>query len=432
MVDGDVIAYSVASFICALFVLEFGADKFIDHTTIIAKRTGIPQAVIALLTAGAEWEEVKSSLLSYASRGADFFVELAVVLISVARHRSSLALGNIVGSTISNILGAFSLGLLFHRNSDERVFDKSSKIYSVLLLVLTALIAGLLVFGHRLVWRIVGGVVIGLFVIYIFSITWTIYKGLITAPEVSDSDSSDDEGENDDSQEENAADEVPGTDNQPKQNSPAEEEQHCNANTADFAIEPAPMTEITSTETTPIIRNLRTSSSLVPGDPNTLDSSRRSKDHSLTYHVALLTLGILAVILSAYILSHAASTLVSEFGISDVVFGVVILSIATTIPEKFIAVVSGFRGQTGIMVANTVGSNIFLLSLCIGILWVITGGDYEEGSVKPAEIGVMLGSAVVMTLTIWFGAKWTRLIGGTMLVAYIAFLVLEFTLIHQV
>ena len=76
MVDGEVIAYSVPSFICALFVLEFGADKFIDHTTVVANRTGIPQGVIALLTAGAEWEEVKSSLLWYASRGADFLLSL--------------------------------------------------------------------------------------------------------------------------------------------------------------------------------------------------------------------------------------------------------------------------------------------------------------------------------------------------------------------
>ena len=58
MVDGEVIAYSIASFLCALFVLEFGADKFVDNTAIVAKRTGIPQGVIALLTAGAEWEEV--------------------------------------------------------------------------------------------------------------------------------------------------------------------------------------------------------------------------------------------------------------------------------------------------------------------------------------------------------------------------------------
>lgn len=58
MVNGNVITYSIAAFVCALFVLEFGADKFIKHTVIVAERTGIPQTLIGLLTAGAEWEEV--------------------------------------------------------------------------------------------------------------------------------------------------------------------------------------------------------------------------------------------------------------------------------------------------------------------------------------------------------------------------------------
>ena len=58
MANGDVIAFNIAAFICALFVLEFGADNFIDHTAIVASRTGISQALIGLLTAGAEWEEV--------------------------------------------------------------------------------------------------------------------------------------------------------------------------------------------------------------------------------------------------------------------------------------------------------------------------------------------------------------------------------------
>lgn len=76
MVNGEVIAYSVASFICALFALEFGADKFIDHTTIVAKRTGIPQGLIALLTAGAEWEEAKSSCGFTPPECADFLFSL--------------------------------------------------------------------------------------------------------------------------------------------------------------------------------------------------------------------------------------------------------------------------------------------------------------------------------------------------------------------
>lgn len=281
-------------------------------------------------------------------------------------------------------------------------------------------------------WRVIGGLAIGLFVIYVSSIAWTIYKGLITAPELSDSDSnsSDDEGYNEVPQEETAANEVLGVDDQPEQNGSVEG-QHCNASDPD-STEPAPMTDTIHLGRTQIMRSLGSSSSLVPVDMQSANSFGRSKDHSLMYHMAMLTLGISSVILSAYVLSHAASTLVDELGISDVVFGVVILSIATTIPEKFIAVVSGFRGQMGIMVANTVGSNIFLLSLCIGVLWVTTDGTYNEGSVEPAELGVMLGSAVLMALTVWFGAKWARLIGGIMLLAYIAFLVLEFTVIHKI
>lgn len=56
--SGEVIAYNVASLLCSLFLLERGADLFIDHTAVVAKRTGIPTSVLGLLTAGAEWEEV--------------------------------------------------------------------------------------------------------------------------------------------------------------------------------------------------------------------------------------------------------------------------------------------------------------------------------------------------------------------------------------
>jgi Ca2+/Na+ antiporter len=58
MADADTIIFNLAAFIAALFVLEFGADKFIDHTAKVAARLRIPPTLIALLTAGAEWEEV--------------------------------------------------------------------------------------------------------------------------------------------------------------------------------------------------------------------------------------------------------------------------------------------------------------------------------------------------------------------------------------
>jgi hypothetical protein len=50
---------SIASLIAGLFLLEYGADKFVDHTAILARRLGVSQTLVALLTAGAEWEEVR-------------------------------------------------------------------------------------------------------------------------------------------------------------------------------------------------------------------------------------------------------------------------------------------------------------------------------------------------------------------------------------
>lgn len=55
----DSICFNASAFIAGLFLLEFGADRFIDHTAIVATRLGVSQTLIALLTAGAEWEEVR-------------------------------------------------------------------------------------------------------------------------------------------------------------------------------------------------------------------------------------------------------------------------------------------------------------------------------------------------------------------------------------
>ncbi|KAG9667020.1 hypothetical protein KCU99_g9430, partial [Aureobasidium melanogenum] len=364
MANAVSLAYNVASFVCALFVLEFGADKFIDHTAVVAERTGIPESIIGLLTAGAEWEE------------------LAVVVICILQHRSSLAIGNIIGSGISNILGAFSLGLIFRSNEEVMVFDSSARMYTLVMLVVTGLVVGLHFVDSPMVSRVFGGILIGIFVLYVGSVAYLIAKGRLVAPE-SDSDSDSDSESEDD--EESTANAIAGS-------------------------------QVDST--TPLLAT-----------EQNMSSSRHK--HSIAYHVAFLVLGFLAVLLSSFVLSNASSSIAEESGLSEVLFGVVFLSIATTLPEKFIAVMSGSRNRTGILVANTVGSNIFLLTLCMGVLWVSTTGSFDRGTVNIVELFVLLGSSLFMTVVVWFGAWWSRVAGLIMLVGYLAFLVLEFTTIRH-
>ncbi|KAH7140517.1 hypothetical protein B0J13DRAFT_504764 [Dactylonectria estremocensis] len=372
MADADVIVFNVATFLAALFLLEFGADKFIDHTAVVARRTGLPETVVGLLTAGGEWEE------------------LVVVVASLARGRSSLAMGNVIGAAISNILGAFSLGLLSFETGRAAQFDRSARIYSLVLLVLTTFVIPILYFPTHAIWEVCGPVLIATFGIYLLLVGLAIGRGVLTAPEDSDSDSESD--------------------------SDAETE---------------------ATETDPLInRRVPKVRAASPGHhpeatPQPVPSRRRRR-HTLGYHGLYLLFGFIAICLAGYILSQAAANITDQFGISDVLFGVVILAIATTLPEKFIAVMSGYRGHPGILVANCVGSNIFLLSLCVGIIMVDTTGSLDGGNVTMPELVALWGSTLGLTLTVWFGARFCQWIGVAMLVGYVVFIVLEVTVIHRV
>ncbi|WPH03638.1 Hypothetical protein R9X50_00652100 [Acrodontium crateriforme] len=358
MANADIVAFNIAAFIAALFLLEAGADKFIDHTAIVARRIGVSQAIVGLLTAGAEWEE------------------LVVVVASLSRNRSSLAVGNVIGSAISNLLGAFSIGLLTHRQGIE--FDFSARVYSCLLLVVTTLVAPVTAFPGRILWVVSGSVLLVGFALYLISVAWAIHRGRISAPEGSDSESDDGSSDDDDDD-----DEVGNR----------------------------------SHDASPLLA------------PEASTPQRHSR--ALGFHIIWLGCGLLAICLAGYVLSHAATSLTGQFGLSDVVFGIIVLSLATTLPEKLIAAMSGYRGHSGILVANSVGSNIFLLTLCMGIVMVQTKGDFNAGTVNVVELWVLWGATVGFTFTVFFGAKWSRYIGGLMLVAYMAFIVLEFTIIHH-
>jgi Ca2+/Na+ antiporter len=335
-----------------------------------------------------------------------FCKQLIVVAASLARGRASLAIGNIIGSAISNILGAFSLGLLFHDKNVPIRFDRSSRIYSLVLLVVTTFTAVITYYPGRTTWMVCGSILIASFGIYIASVGWAISRGTLTAPEDSDSENSDDSDE--ESSEDERGDAVVD-----RRQDDIVVDSHVSA------VSTGPRRD---EETTPLF-DTRTSSTPV---------SIRRKPHTLTFHISSLLMGFIAICLSGYILSHAATTLISELQISDVLFGIVILSIATTLPEKFIAVMSGKRGYAGVLVANTAGSNIFLLTLCSGIVMSSTKGRLEEGNISGVELGVLWASTIAFTATIWFGERLYWWIGGGMLVGYVGFIGAEFAVIHRV
>ncbi|KAH7230636.1 Sodium/calcium exchanger protein-domain-containing protein [Fusarium redolens] len=389
MAQADVVAYNIAAFLATLFLLEFGADKFIDHTAVIARRTGVSETVIGLITAGGEWEE------------------LAVVVASLARGRSSLAIGNIIGAAISNILGAFSLGLVFYERGKPIEFDRSSRIYSLFLLILTTFVTPVAYFSKYRIWLVCGSLLVAIFTIYLLAAGVAIGKGVLTPPEDSDDDSDDNVSDA------SSAMSVSGAGDQDQIT--VATNTRSDAQTDGDKVQP-------SADSLP-------TSSLSSGSPEPRPSRKQRR---LRYHVFYLLVGFLSICLAGYVLSQAATNITDQFGISDVLFGVIILAIATTLPEKFVAVMSGHRGHPGILVANCVGSNVFLLALCVSIIMLSSRGTLDAGNVTIAELVVLWTSTLAVTLTVWFGGRFCRWIGVLMLASYVVFIVLEFTIIHRV
>ncbi|KXH55783.1 hypothetical protein CSAL01_11792 [Colletotrichum salicis] len=273
------------------------------HPAIVARRTGIPDTLIALITAGAEWEE------------------LAVVVSALAQGRASLALGNIVGSAISKHPRRLFAGACILLASAARRDDCHWS---------PTLVA---------------------FVIYLLSIGWAINRGTLVTPEGSDSGSYSDEDDTS-SLSSDSSISTRGDDRAPTPSSSQAE----------------PQTTDTDGEQQPLLR------------PSERFLRRR---RGLSYHFAYLLAGFLAICLAGYILSHEATNIADALGASDVLFGIVVLAIGTTLPEKFIAVISGRRGHGGILVANTVvGGNVFLLTVCLGIY---RHGGHGGGTGKRGE-----------------------------------------------
>jgi Ca2+/Na+ antiporter len=317
---------------------------------------------------------------------------LAVVVAATLQHRSPLALGNVVGSAISNILGAFSLGILF--SPGKVSFDQSAKIYTALLLLLTTAFVACAYFGK--LGKVAGGVMIAVFTVYLVSIAYAIYRGVVLPSEASDDDNSDDESCDQDDENEAGGEPVLGANAQEHQPIPSE------------------------------------ASALLGDGTDTRALPGRRKGHvsrGLIFHMCQLFIGFVALSISGYVLSHSASTIADAINLSGTVFGLTILSFATTLPEKFVAILSGSRGHVGITVANTAGSNIFLLTLCLGIVSLTGDLDGHTNSVVPFELVVTWVSSVLLFLVVFLGLG--RWMGVLLALLYVVFLILEFTIYRR-
>ncbi|MDX1403215.1 MAG: calcium/sodium antiporter [Woeseiaceae bacterium] len=144
---------------------------------------------------------------------------------------------------------------------------------------------------------------------------------------------------------------------------------------------------------------------------------------SMRLAIFWLLLGIGTLLLGAELMVGGAVDIAKALGVSEVVIGITLVAIATSLPELAVSAVSAYRGEYGLAIGNIVGSNIFNMLAVIGVAASIQPAILPQ-SVLSLHIFVMVAFTLIlfaMTYEYEGRGQITRAEGFGLIAAYAAY-----------
>ena len=139
--------------------------------------------------------------------------------------------------------------------------------------------------------------------------------------------------------------------------------------------------------------------------------------------IAVLVLGLVVISVGAELIVQGSVHIAQRIGLSEYAIGATVVSIGTTLPDKAISLIGGLRGQGGVVTANATGSNIFLLTLVLGLA-ALSGGAGLAVAPTVAHVDVPLLLAATLLVTLLFRQpSLHRRTGVALLILYVAYIV---------
>ena len=159
-------------------------------------------------------------------------------------------------------------------------------------------------------------------------------------------------------------------------------------------------------------------------DPISLDyASEIPEGIPIGRSLAWLTLGLLVLLTGANILVWGAQNLAIYFGVSELVIGLTIVAIGTSLPELAVSIVSALKGEHDMAIGNIIGSNLFNSLAVVGIAGVIHPAVFDR-ELLTAHLPVMIGMTLalfLMTYNFAGSSRIRRIDGALLLVAFICY-----------
>ncbi|WP_414829860.1 calcium/sodium antiporter [Alteromonas sp. H39] len=121
------------------------------------------------------------------------------------------------------------------------------------------------------------------------------------------------------------------------------------------------------------------------------------KDVSTGWAVIWIGIGLVLLPLSAHFLVDSAVYIARFFGVSDLVIGLTIIALGTSLPELAASIAGVMKGEDDLALGNIIGSNIFNLLAVLGMPGLIAPGLLDP-DVYNRDMWVMLGLTLLLFL----------------------------------
>ena len=150
---------------------------------------------------------------------------------------------------------------------------------------------------------------------------------------------------------------------------------------------------------------------------------------SLPLAMILIGLGVVLLVVGSQWFVDGASAIARLLGISELMIGLTIVAIGTSLPEIATSVVASLRKERDIAVGNIIGSNLFNLLFVLGAATTISPAGFDvSAEVQQFDLPVMVAVAVLVLPIFFTGGRVSRWEGMLLLMFYVAF---SLTLIMQ-
>lgn len=301
-----------------LALLAIGANQLVDGASALAKRMNVPSIVIGL------------TIVAFGTSAP----ELSVNLVAAIQHDTDIALGNVVGSNILNILLILGISALF-----SPLAVKSNTTWIEIPLALLAALVVLATANDRLLDGAPGSVVSradGIVLLFFF-IIFLVYN---------------------------------------------------------FQL----------------IRN------------NKGEDDLEVKDYSKARSVVYILLGLALLVAGGRIMVESAVSIARQWGISERIIALTIISVGTSLPELATSVAAAVKKNTDIAIGNVVGSNIFNIFFILGLSAVVYPLPIQDASQFDILVNILANTLLFLFIFIGRGRRIVQWEGVLFLLLYGAYL----------